>query len=1195
MSMTARIWTKAACLAYGAAAMLAVTPSHATIDLANSPLFLTVTVPPNITVTLDDSGSMARAYVPEICDGASSNTCTRLNNRYAKSSHYNLLYYNPAITYPAPKNADGTERTTSFTAAYVNGFDTSAGTIDLSRQYRPTAYLDFPNGGSMAHGYMNHHSDDFSNTTRGTGAYYYVYNATNVGCTGTTAQRAVNNRCYTLVQVSSTSGPGGTDERQNFANWYSFARTRHLATLTAASLAFANLEPDVRVAWQALNSCRGSTTSLIDTDCDGYRNNFSGISNALAPFTGTHRSNFYRWLFQLPTDSTTPLPQAMRRVGQYYSTQTGANSPYNNITGNANSGQLSCRRNYHVMMTDGIWNTAYDIGGNRDGASNVLLGDQVTRYNARAPYSDQHSNTLADIAFYYWANDLHTNLANDILPSIKDPSGTDTDRFWNARNNPARWQHMVNFTIGLGLSGFLSEAGLTWNGNMYGGSYLNILNGTQQWPQASSGNNNPANVADLWHAAINSRGQFFSADDPASLSLAFQAALTAITDDSGASAALSANSTSLTGDTIVYQAKFQSSDWSGTLLALAVNQADGQVATTPAWDAATLIPAHDSRRIFTYNGTSGVEFSSCANLSTEQQGFLNRNAQGAVDNHCDARLQWLRGNPKDEVRMTGGSSLRLFRNRPVVNGRPVVMGDIINSDPAYVGAVNFGYSGLPAGTPGQSSYEAFRTANMSRVPMVYVGSNDGRLYGIRGDAGHAQSGVEMFSYIPAGVYPNLSQLTEPSYSHRYFVDGSIIVRDAYVGGSWKTILIAGLNSGGRSIYALDVTDGANFDASKVMWEFNESQGGEELGYTFSRPQIGILENGKWVAIFGNGYNSPTGGAHLYVVDLETGDLIRKIQASEVAGTDESNGLSTPLLVDTDDNYLIDTVYAGDLHGNMWKFDLSNSSPAVWHVSNNRPLFRAPTGQAITAQPKVTGHPSGGLIVLFGTGRYLANSDVTSQEQQAFYGIRDDGTWTSTATVTNLQQQSFRYQGDISGRAVRSVSRNTVDWGTQRGWYLNLLRDSGEPSERVVNTSLVVRNMVIFSSIIPSDDECDPGGTSWLNVLDVNTGGEFNHTLFDLDGDGEFDSLYQDDGETYYMNAVRTDRLGISNVPVLIYEDLTPNDPNDDPSLTANIMYAIGTGTTGQTETNPICLNPSGCGPTPPAPVAVKRRSWIQIR
>lgn len=1273
MGKTARYLIKAGCGLYGTILVLASAPTHATIPLADSPLFLTVAVPPNITLTLDDSGSMRRAFVPENCLTDTSD-CDHLDNRYEKSAHRNLIHYNPNVKYPAPKNAAGASLTTSFTSAYRNGFDPTSGTpINLGTNYRPSASLNLSSG-STTEQYMGHfpsevrcnsgsgtrycqyrtgpstwvntttvcssitggaspfteqqRRDNFcrgthdtqpdgrlltnpttqiQGTPAGVPAYYYVFKTANIGCTGSAAQKAVDNDCYDITYVSSTSGPGtldlngdgaisgaggaDSDERQNFANWYSFARTRNLATQTAASLAFVDLDPTVRVAWQALNSCKGSATNFVDTDCDGWKNNFTGVSNAIRPFTGTHRSNFYSWIFQQPTNDSTPLPAAMQRVGEYYAT-TGENSPYDDDFGTSNSGELACRRNYHILMTDGIWNLGVNVGhkdGAESGTATVALPeaqDGITEYTSRAPYQDTQPSTLADVAFDYWIRDLRNTLDNNLLPLKKETTTDKVADFWNPRNDPATWQHMVNFTIGLGLTGYLPAAGLTWDGNMYGGSYPNIANGIVPWPAASSTTNNAANVSDLWHAAINSRGKFFSADDPASLSVAFRAALTAITGDSGSAAALSANSTSLTGSTLVYQARFNK-DWSGTLLALPVEA--GGVVGAHKWDASKLIPAHGSRKIFTHNGSAGVEFSSCTNLSVSQKAALDTNSGGVVDNRCDARLQWLRGNPKDEVRSVSAGSLKLFRNR-----LDTVMGDIVNSDPAFVKDVNYGYTGLPAGTPGQSSYDSFRSGNSGRLPMVYVGANDGKMYGFRGDVDQADSGVEKFSYIPGGVYPNLSHLTDPSYSHRYYVDGGITVGDAYFGGGWKTVLLGGLNAGGKTIYALDVTNPAAFDASKVLWEFDAGDDAADLGLTYSRPQIGILESGQWVAIFGNGYNSTDGGAHLYVVNLETGALIRKITALDPAG-DESNGLSTPILFDADEDKLIDTVYAGDLRGNLWKFDLSAAASASWSVAYGAPLFKARNGdndeQPITAQPKVVKHQFGGQLIVFGTGRYITNGDVFEDSVQTYYGIQDKGSAISTTNRSELQAQRFDLQTTKFGRKVRSVTNNTVDWtGGKRGWYLDLLDGpavldgpSGPPrGERVVHTSIIAAGRAIFGSIVPSTDPCEPGGTSWLIELKLGTGGAFSKSVLDLNDDGLFDQ--SDTANDEVINAVSNDGLGISNVPVWIEDE--------------DMAYKVRTGTTGNFATEKNCLKENeeecGSGP-PPSPGGVTRRSWIQIR
>jgi type IV pilus assembly protein PilY1 len=1224
--------TKAASLLYGVLVLLVSAPGSAVINISSTPLFLAVTVPPNLVLTLDDSGSMRRAFVPENCL-ADTSDCTALDNRYEKSSRRNLIYYNPHVKYPQPRNAAGVPLTTSFNAAWRNGFDQAAGTaVNLANNYRPTAALDLASA-VTSEDFMGHFSTDSrcsvnsgsgfcqisnpaipalwsSGTTACSGlslpnrhdfcrgadprvpggvpAYYYVFDATNASCNGTNN----DNDCYDIKVVSATSGPAtrdlngdgllsaaDADERQNFANWYSFARTRNLATQTAASISFSTVDPSVRVGWQALNSCRGSTTSLLDTDCDGWKNNFTAMTNAIRPFTGTHRTNFFNWVQQQPTAGGTPLPQAMARAGEYYRV-AGENGPYDNNYSTSASGEHGCRRNYHILMTDGIWTDAATVG-DVDNSTITLPAiatepnPDISQYTPRVPYRDNTDNTLADVAFRYWVTDLRaggTGLVNNITALYRDRIGTATEQYWNPRNDPATWQHMVNYTIGLGLTGYLGQAGLTWNGDMYSpsSSYAALAAGTLNWPAASDTTNNPANVADLWHAAINSRGQFFSADDPTSLSTAFGQVLTAISGDSGSSAALSTNSTSIQpGQTVVYQAKFNR-DWSGTLLSLPVG--DDGVVGSQLWDASQLLPAHDMRRIYTHNGIGGVEFRSCSDLGPLQQIALGTHANGTVDGLCDQRIAWLRGDASREQR-NGGP----FRSR-----QGTVMGDVINSDPAYVKDLDYGYTDLPAGTPGQATYKDYVSANASRPAMVYVGSNDGRLYGI-----DAATGVESFSYVPAAVYGTLTHLTDPLYTHRYYVDGGITAGDAYLSGSWRTVVLAGLNAGGNSIYALDVTGASSFDATGVMWEFTDI----DMGMTFSQPQIAILESGHWVAIFGNGYNSLGGGSYLYVVDLRSGALLSKIRAVDGVG-DDDNGLSTPLPFDADGDHLIDAVYAGDLQGNMWKFDVSDLAPAAWRVAfAGAPLFRARNAsnqaQAITAQPKASGHPQGGHMVVFGTGRYLTPGDPLDVTVQSFYGIRDNGSAVTTTDRSELQQQSIDLQTTAFGSPVRSITAHTPDWVTEKGWYLDFIDPPVPPGtllgERVVSTSLIKNDRVIFVSIVPSTDPCRPGGTSWLMELNVVTGGTFAESILDMNGDGSFDEF--DNAAGQVVTGVRMDDLGISKTPVWLESG---GGGGGGPAPPCTKAFKIMTGTSGGfgSRVNGNCA---------PPPSTIKRRSWIQIR
>lgn len=1155
------------------------------LNISESPLFLTANVAPNVVVTLDDSGSMSRAFTPDVCGNPNgicdNNPDSDLDPRYLKSSHYNPIYYNPAVTYTAPVDASGVALATTFSNAWVNGFAHSLPVIstdsyNLASQYRPTAGLFLRSGSDTDdkfHQFMRHFSSDVRcsgggtkycqyNSAVGTGsatwtsmggasctsnsqcqtremaAYYYVFDESNSACTGTAAEKKVDNDCYDIKVVSATSGSSGTDERQNFANWYSFYRTRNLATIASASLAFAEFDASTRVAWQALNSCRGSTTSLVDTNCDGWGGNL-GFSNAIKPFTGTHKENFYTWLSQLNTNTSTPLREAMKRVGQYYST-TGEGSPYDddlNTAGTvtATGGQLSCRKNFHILMTDGIWNDSTPSGiGNTDGALS-------------APYKGSDSDTLADVAYKYWATDL-TTLANNLLPYIVE-SGTEPGQTNNAKNDPATWQHMVNFTVGLGLTPFLEDVGLTYSGSTYTGSYTSIAAGTA-WPTVSSATQelqDGGRVADLWHAAINSRGQFFSADTPDSLVSAFKAVKNAIEVATPSAAALAANSTSIQTGALVYQATFNSKDWSGDLSAYSVGFG-GVVSPTAAWNAAAKLPAAASRTIYTFDGSDGVSFNWGA-LSANQQTALNTDASGAADTNGSTRLDWLRGVQSNEEKNGG-----IFRNRTKV------LGDIINSDPAFAHADDFGYADMVAGEA--SSYGTYVLNKSGRTPAVFVGGNDGMLHAFRADAGETESGVELFAYVPSGVYQNLSKLTDPAYAHKYYVDGGPTVGDAYLSTGWATVLVGGLGGGGKSIFALNVGDVANPSASMVMWEYTEA----DLGLTYSKPQIARLNNGQWAAIFGNGYNSANERAYLYVVNLQTGALIAKIEA----GSATANGLSTPVLYDSNDDMIADYAYAGDLQGNLWKFDLTS------FANQSTPLFVARNDsdqvQPITAQPTIGGHPNGGVLVYFGTGQYLEASDPLVTEVQSFYGIWDNGSAITTTDRSELQEQTIVATTTEFGAELRETSTNTVDWATKFGWYMDL--DQPSPAgERVVTQALLRYGRVIFLTVIPSTDTCNAGGVSWLMELDAVTGAQTGTSSFDFNNDGSFDS---DDNLASGATAsgVQT-TVGITKPPAWF----TGPDGKD---------YKVMTGTTGSIQS----LGNQGA---PPTPGTLRRTYWLQIQ
>lgn len=1189
----------AACLGYATAATA--------VTLADTPLFLTVDIPPNLILTLDDSGSMSRAFTPDLCGNPNAicdaNPDSRLQPRYVKSAYFNPIYYDPSIRYDPPKNASGTLLTTSYTAAWLNGFDTGFGSVNLSTNYRPSAGLFISSATNKVHEFIDHSDEDLrcanqssgnnsGNGTRycrypsGTGtwnimtgnptctnsvsvcrdepmpAYYYKFNAANAGCTTTVANQKTDVNCYTMVLVGSTADTTNVDwdgngtvtaaeKQQNFANWYSFYRTRNLMTISGSARAFADVKPETRVGWQAVNSCRGGSSTFATADCDGWQN-FSNVSNEVRPFTGTHKTNFYNWLFRLPTDSSTPLREALRRVGTYL-TRSGttvaalAGTPYDNFTEvyPAQYLPVSCRKNFHVLMTDGIWNDDLNTN-NADNTTQTVpptTGQPAVTYTPVAPFRGPEANTLADIAFNYWITDLAA-LPNSLIPRYADRAGTASEQYWNPINNPATWQHLVNFTVGLGLTPFLSAVGLTYADEGFGGSYASLKAGTTAWPLTGSGTQaqqDGARVADLWHAALNSRGKFFSADSPGDLNNAFTSIIASVSDETPSAASLAANSTQWTTNSVVYQAKFNSRDWSGNFLALPVGST-GLVGTA-YWDASTLLPGYATRKVFTLNGTTR-QLASC----TASSPLLT--ALNGADSRCADRLNWIKGDSTYEVRRGGASAT--FRNR-----LGSLLGDIINSDPMYVQKEDFGYA--TGSFTEASTYAAYRNGN-TRPPVIYVGANDGMLHAFQADVSQPNSGAELFAYIPNGVYANLINLTRPTYSHKFYVDGSPMAGDAWFGDvnnagpSWKTVLVGGLNSGGKSIYALDVTNPTTFDATKILWEFSDSA---DLGFTFSQPQIGRLNSGDWVAVFGNGYNSTGDRAYLYVVRLYDGALLKKI----AAGTATANGLSTPILWDQNGDKIIDYVYAGDLQGNLWKFDLSSTNSASWGVGNGgNPLFLAQNGldrQAITAQPKVSAHPLGGALVLFGTGQYLNDTDVDSTKVQSYYGIWDTYATTTTIVRANLQAQTIDNQQTIGTTRVRVTSNNSVDYGTlsaptKRGWYLDLVYPAaGTGGERVIATSSFLEDRVIFTTVTPSRDPCDPGGDSYLMELLALSGSRPTESVLDINGDGQFSSLDNLGGlpASGYGSTV-----GILKVPVIIKK---PDDGK---------AFKILTGTSGGFQT-----------------------------
>ena len=623
-------------------------------------------------------------------------------------------------------------------------------------------------------------------------------------------------------------------------------------------------------------------------------------------------------------------------------------------------------------------------------------------------------------------------------------------------------------------------------------------------------------------AEVGGTGTAHLANDRASLTAAFASINADITARTASSSSVAMNAGSWSNGSVAYLSRFNSGDWSGQLQAYTL-LASGATATTPLWDAAQRVKLQNwdtGRQILTYRGASalgsrGVAWRWPANpasttateIPTAMATALNRNGAGTADAYGSLRLNYLRGDASRELRncaaCTGPTP---FRNRPTT-----VLGDIINSSPLYLASGGrYVRDGAEA-----AAYATYRTARAAMTPMVYVGANDGMLHGF-----NANTGDEVFAYVPSMVADRLSALPEPGYGHQYSVDGPLVGGDVYYGGGWKTVLVGSLGAGGKGLYALDVSNPAHFteaQAAKVArWELDGTDA--TVGHILQPPLLARTRDGKWRALVGNGYNSTNGVAVLMAIDVETGQAVK---VSTAAGsTTTSNGLLGLVGVSSSNNGVVDLVYGTDQQGNVWKFDLSSTDPTGWKVAYGSttvpaPLFTTATGQPITARPDVTPHPEGGYMVTFGTGIYLSTTDSASTTTQALYGIWDKG-----ATVAASQLVTQSVLGSTTGPDTREYRFTTYAVGTpatvytgdktitsslylsdKRGWKLELPLSG----ERVVTQAAVRYGKAIFSTMVPGTVNCRGGGDGWIMEVDAVTGNRSDLPALDTNADNLVDA------------------------------------------------------------------------------------------
>lgn len=1001
------------------------------------------------------------------------------------------------------------------------------------------------------------------------------------------------------VDNSGSMGVGGMNALKNALK----------ATFTPTNV------PDdaIRLAYQAMWDC--NTIPSAHISCGGHNamKTLRGLDN---PADNSHRGHFISWVNTLGPLWNTPTHQMMKNAGEYLKS-TGINSPWNQDPGTTQNPVQTCRRAYHVLMTDGGWNNNPTNNINNDDGTNQIFPDgtsyditaDVTRVY-RDAWGDTNVSTLSDMAFYYWRNDLQPGINNAVVPLIKK-SGPETfadggtsvtiPQYWNPKNDPATWQHMVTYTIGYNNAA-------TWpniNSNpmfnvaqkMYGGDFAKAMVGTKLWRDPLN-TNESGRQEELWHMAINSRGKFFPAQTDQDLIDAFKEIIGTIIADSSrpiTGFASTAASVKNAGTTAFYST-YEPDGWKGGIASWTVAASTAALTANSAWGMTTVAPIRGrttgdildtltnadmgNRLILSYNDSTnaGVSFT-WSTLSPAQQTLLNT-LNSVPDTKGADRVDFIRGDRSKEGTTTS-APFRVRKSRG---------GDIVNSTLWYVGR--------PIQTYAYEQYRTFAATQRYRMPMIYVGSNDGMLHGFS-----AADGTEKMAYVPRGVIKNLPLLTDSNFdtTHQYFVDGAPMTGDVNIGTTalpdWRTMLVSSLGAGGKGYFVLDVTrpgytagaETSNFTAANAanLVVMDRTDGADaDIGHIFGDPvaqegnpqistQIARMNNGRWAVVMGNGPNSTNEDPVLLIQYLDGDKALVKINAASTGTEASGNGLGTPRLVDLNGDGSPDVIYAGDLRGNLWKFNVAHADATQWGVAFSSanctactPFYTAvesantATRQPITAAPMVRENTDvKGMMVAFGTGRNMTEGDRTDVSVQTFYSMLDntrykldtavginkgkvliDTVVTPAAVGTNqrstkLLQRTFNGstiagQGSSTGDSFWRMdnSQTPVNYTTHKGWYFEL----PVSGERVITHPEFYdgSDVIEIHSLVPGSggntvgETCEPSSTparGYITLLGIQQGQRPTQQLLDADGDGVYNAAAAKDNDT---NRTTSDPKGL---------------------------------------------------------------------
>lgn len=899
------------------------------------------------------------------------------------------------------------------------------------------------------------------------------------------------------------------EEMTNFANWYAYYKSRIQMTKTAVGLAFAPVTGNFRVGLSKMSTAGAG----------------GAIEVKPADFTSTARQTWYSTFYATTTSGSTPTRPALDNVGKMYANI----SPYNYSAGNEVV-QYPCQQNFILLTTDGYWNQGY--------SGSAVNNDQVedasrfcTSGRACTDGRSQSAPSLADIALY-WYNGGSNNDTVSLRPAIDDITKTGLVSAGAGENSHL---HVTTFTLGLGIDGVMNYEEKYDTAPKAGGDFYNLLTkvssgcpwnngGAYVWPdpQVNDTNSNTVQerVDDLWHAAINGHGKYFSASDPAGVQRGLTEAITGITVSVGAASAAATSTPNISKeDNNIFSDTFVTGKWYGELSDKQIDLTTGVVGSTMLWTTSNTLgskvaAATDTRRIkmldtaagalkdFKYAGMTASEkawfdgkcslLAQCALLSASDKLLVN--AGGNI-------VDWLRG----QQQYADDRVLRAYSSTNAADGpvKPIVLGDIASSKPAFLRS--------PLKSYGITGYTQFKSDNAGRTAAVFTAANDGMLH-----AFNAVSGDEMWAYVPRITMGKLYKQASTNYAanHQFSTDGSPELGDVQIANVWKTVLVAGLNGGGRGYYALDVTDPAN---PVALWELCAdaavcSKNDADIGLTFGNPQFGLWQ-GKWVVYLTSGYNNvagvdgvnagSSGHGFLYIVDVSNGTVLKKVDTGNGSvGTPSGLAKITSISSNPFTDPVTTYIYGGDNTGQMFRFDLTASSGAVGVVKmgdagSNQPITTRPDVTQCLETDTVNGAPVSHAqrVVIFGTGRLLDLPDISDNNTQSLYMLKDSGSPIANIRSASLVQQNLSLKAVVAdpnapansstNLSTYTVTKKAVDLAVNDGWYVDFNLNQGERIN--LDPQIIDGGVNIVSTLPTSSSSCKVGGSSNVYQFSVCTG------------------------------------------------------------------------------------------------------------